>query len=49
MWYATVVRYKLDVLRGHCEDVGRNYEEIERTALGTVNLAEDGTTAEDVI
>jgi F420-dependent oxidoreductase-like protein len=44
-----VIRHKLDVLRGHCEDVGRDYEEIERTALGTANLAEDAMTAEDVI
>ncbi len=27
------IRHKLDVLRRHCEDVGRPYEEIERTAL----------------
>ena len=44
-----VIRQKLDVLRGHCEDVGRPYEEIERTALRTVNLASDGMTAEEVI
>jgi F420-dependent oxidoreductase-like protein len=44
-----VIRHKLDVLRRHCEDVGRDYEEIERTALGTVNLAPDGMTAEGVI
>jgi F420-dependent oxidoreductase-like protein len=44
-----VIRHKLDVLRGHCEDVGRNYAEIERTALGTVNLAPDGMAAEEVI
>ena len=44
-----VIRHKLDVLRRHCEDVGRPYEEIERTALGTVNLAPDGMTAEGVI
>jgi F420-dependent oxidoreductase-like protein len=46
---ADTIRHKLDVLRGHCEDVGRPYEEIEKTALGTVNLAEDGMTAEEVI
>lgn len=46
---AEVIRHKLDVLRDHCEDVGRDYEEIERTALGTANLAPDGMTAEDVI
>jgi F420-dependent oxidoreductase-like protein len=44
-----VIRQKLGVLRGHCEDVGRDYEEIERTALSTVNLAPDGMTSEEVI
>jgi len=44
-----LIRHKLDVLRGHCEDVGRDYDEIERTALGSVNLAEDGVTEEEVI
>jgi len=44
-----LIRHKLDVLRDHCEDVGRDYDEIERTALGSVNLAEDGVTEEEVI
>lgn len=44
-----VLRHKLSVLRRHCEDVGRDYEEVERTALGTVNLAPGGVTAEEVI
>ena len=43
------IRDKLNVLRSHCEDIGRPYEEIERTALSTVNLASDGMSAEDVI
>jgi F420-dependent oxidoreductase-like protein len=46
---ADVIRHKLDVLRGHCEDVGRDYDEIEKTALGTVNLAPDGMTFQDVV
>jgi F420-dependent oxidoreductase-like protein len=46
---ADVIRQKLDVLQRHCEDVGRDYQEIERTALGTVNLAPDGMTVEEVI
>jgi F420-dependent oxidoreductase-like protein len=46
---ADLIRHKLDVLRRHCEDVGRDYEEIERTALGSVNLAQGGMTAEGVI
>ncbi|MDQ4042887.1 MAG: LLM class F420-dependent oxidoreductase [Actinomycetota bacterium] len=44
-----VIRHKLGVLRGHCEDLGRPYEEIEKTALGTVNLAPDGMAAEEVV
>jgi alkanesulfonate monooxygenase SsuD/methylene tetrahydromethanopterin reductase-like flavin-dependent oxidoreductase (luciferase family) len=43
------IRHKLDVLRGHCENLGRSYEEIDKTALGTVNLAPDGMTAEGVV
>jgi hypothetical protein len=37
------VRHKLDVLRRHCEDAGRPYEEIERTGLATI--AFDGSPA----
>src|SRR5215213_3903914 len=46
---ADTIRHKLDVLKGHCDDVGRDYAEIERTALGTANLAPDGMSADDVI
>lgn len=44
-----VLRTKLAVLQRHCEALGRPYEEIERTALGTVNLAPGGMTAAQVI
>jgi alkanesulfonate monooxygenase SsuD/methylene tetrahydromethanopterin reductase-like flavin-dependent oxidoreductase (luciferase family) len=43
------LRQKLDVLRGHCEAVGRPYDAIERTTLNTVRLAPDGDTAAGVI
>jgi F420-dependent oxidoreductase-like protein len=46
---AGMIRHKLEVLRRHCEDVGRSYEEIERTALGSVNLGREGMGPEDVI
>ena len=34
--------HKLEVLRGHCADVGRNYDEIEKTAQTRFNLGENG-------
>lgn len=33
---------KLDVLRGHCESVGRPYEQIEKTTLNTMQFSRDG-------
>lgn len=33
------LQHKLDVLKQHCADVGRNYDEIEKTTLGGLNLA----------
>jgi F420-dependent oxidoreductase-like protein len=40
---------KLDILKEHCEKVGRDYAEIEKTTLGTVHLAADKMKAKDVI
>ena len=36
------VKHKLDVLRQHCEQVGRSYDEIEKTTLDTLRLTKDG-------
>jgi F420-dependent oxidoreductase-like protein len=36
---------KLEILRGHCEDVGRDYDEIEKTCLARVTLGDSGGTA----
>jgi F420-dependent oxidoreductase-like protein len=43
------VRAKLDVLKKHCQDVGRDYGEIEKTTLNTVHLAPGQQTAGEVI
>jgi len=43
------VRSKLDILKQHCEKVGRDYSDIEKTTLGTVHLAPDKMTAQNVI
>lgn len=44
-----VLRHKLEVLRGHCESVGRPYADIEKTSLDTVHLAPDAMSAAEVI
>jgi F420-dependent oxidoreductase-like protein len=36
------IRAKLDVLQGHCADVGRDYAQIEKTTLGGLRLSRDG-------
>jgi F420-dependent oxidoreductase-like protein len=43
------LEHKLDVLRGHCERLGRDYDEIERTVLGTVHVAPGEMSVSDVI
>lgn len=42
-----MLKERLEILRGHCEDVGRPYEEIEKTVLQTADLEAGG--AQDVI
>jgi F420-dependent oxidoreductase-like protein len=44
-----VVRGKLEVLKRHCEAVGRNYADIEKTTLNTAYLAPGRMNAKDVI
>jgi F420-dependent oxidoreductase-like protein len=34
---------KLDILRGHCDEVGRDYDEIEKTVLARVTLSRDAS------
>ncbi len=43
------VAHKLDVLRRHCDDLGRSYDDIERTTLSTANLRPGGQSADDVV
>ena len=43
------IRAKLDVLKRHCEEVGRDYNEIEKTTLDTVHLAPGEMSPSDVI
>ncbi|HEU4346272.1 MAG TPA: LLM class F420-dependent oxidoreductase [Actinoplanes sp.] len=42
-------RHKLDVLRQHCQNVGRNYDDIEKTVLYNFDLGENGERAGAVL
>ncbi len=46
---ATVLTQKLDILKRHCEELHRPYEEIEKTALDTVNLSEGNMTSGQLV
>jgi hypothetical protein len=43
------LRRKLAILKQHCSDVGRSYDDIERTAIGTIKLAPDAMSSAEVI
>jgi len=45
---AAVVRHKLSVLKEHCKAVGRDYDEILKTTLGSVILAKDRREATSI-
>jgi F420-dependent oxidoreductase-like protein len=43
------VQRKLDVLKQHCENVGRNYDDIEKTVLFNFDLGEKGERVGEII
>src|SRR6185312_11342625 len=44
-----IVRSKLEILKQHCREVGREYDSIEKTTLGTADLRAGKMRAQDVI
>lgn len=44
-----VLRDKLNSLKRYCDELGRRYDDIERTALSTANLSPGNATASQVI
>jgi F420-dependent oxidoreductase-like protein len=41
-----VIRQKLEILRGHCNDLGRNYDEITKSTNMNIVLIDDGADPE---
>ena len=46
---ADKLSHKFAVLKQHCEDVGRPYEEIEKTATTYIQLSPDAMSTEEVL
>ena len=46
---ADALRHKLDVLKQHCDEVGRDYATIERTLLAPCNIGPDGRDVSTVL
>jgi len=44
-----VISAKLAILREHCDRIGRDYEAIEKTTIGTIELGAGKLSAADVI
>ncbi|MGH8219545.1 MAG: LLM class F420-dependent oxidoreductase [Steroidobacteraceae bacterium] len=44
-----IVRSKLEILRQHCRDLGRDYASIEKTTLGTADMRRGKMGAQEVI
>ncbi|SNQ46099.1 putative monooxygenase [Frankia canadensis] len=43
------VEHKLDVLRRHCADVGRDYDEIEKTVIGPLDPGPGGEKVDELL
>jgi F420-dependent oxidoreductase-like protein len=43
------LQHKLDVLKRHCDDVGRDYDTIEKTVIFRFDLGEKGDRIDDVL
>jgi alkanesulfonate monooxygenase len=43
------LEHKLDVLRRHCDDIGRNYDDIEKTVMTAIDPGADGERVDDLL
>jgi alkanesulfonate monooxygenase len=49
LFAAPELAHKLDVLREHCADVGRDYDEIEKTVMMRLDLGADGEHLDETL
>jgi F420-dependent oxidoreductase-like protein len=49
LFHGADLRHKLDVLRGHCEALGRDYDDIEKTVITRLDPGPNGEQVDDVL
>jgi alkanesulfonate monooxygenase len=49
LFYSPDLAHKLDVLRGHCEAVGRDYDDIEKTVMTSLDPGRDGENVDKLL
>ncbi|HVU62253.1 MAG TPA: LLM class F420-dependent oxidoreductase [Mycobacteriales bacterium] len=49
LFYGADLSHKLDVLRQHCEDVGRDYDAIEKTVMGPLDPGANGEKVDAIL
>src|SRR5215475_11245266 len=49
LFAGTDLEHKFDVLRQHCADVGRDYDDIEKTVMAHLDIGPDGEQSDDVL
>ena len=43
------LEHKLDILRGHCADLGRDYDDVEKTVMGPIDPGADGENVDALL
>ena len=49
LWGGPDLERKLDILRGHCEALGRDYDEIEKTVMFPLDPGKDGENVDSML
>jgi F420-dependent oxidoreductase-like protein len=49
LWPTPEIPRKLEILRAHCEAVGRDYDSIEKTAMFQFDVGENGEKADEIV
>jgi F420-dependent oxidoreductase-like protein len=49
LWPTPEIPHKLEILRAHCEAVGRDYDSIEKTAMFHFDVGDNGENADEIV